>query len=65
MIRSIHKIVTLTTPLQFYSSQARRNPLIPTQASFLKPFDISNLNDNLGSAKTTKRLGRGPGSGKG
>ena len=39
MIRSISKILTLTTPLRYYTAQPRRNPLIPTQANILKPFN--------------------------
>ena len=65
MIRSISKILTLTTPLRYYTAQPRRNPLISTQANILKPFNISNLHDNIGSTRNSKILGRGPASGKG
>eukprot|EP01015_Nassula_variabilis_P013691 TRINITY_DN2127_c0_g1_i5.p1 TRINITY_DN2127_c0_g1~~TRINITY_DN2127_c0_g1_i5.p1 ORF type:complete len:299 (+),score=41.88 TRINITY_DN2127_c0_g1_i5:125-1021(+) len=38
---------------------------IPTHREELLPFTISNLWDNPGAKRTPKRLGRGPGSGKG
>ena len=65
MIRTLHKFASLTTFIHYNNGRMRRDPSIPTQASYLKPFTISNLSDNLGAKRNIKRLGRGPGSTKG
>ena len=65
MLRTVHKIIQLTTFLKFYGGRARRDPSIPTQAPIMLPFNIQNLHDNPGATKNSKQLGRGPGSGKG
>jgi len=38
---------------------------VATQNKTLEPFSINYLHDNPGARYTPKRLGRGPGSGKG
>lgn len=65
MLGYLAKAARLTTTLVFSVARARRHPAIPTQASTITPFSIQFLHDNPGSTRKPKKLGRGPGSGKG
>lgn len=65
MIKFITKTLRLTTSLVFNVARARRDPNIPTETNFMRPFTINFLNDNEGSKRYPKRVGRGPASGKG
>lgn len=65
MIRIITKTLRLTSLVAFNVARPRRDPSIPTEASFLRPFSVNFLSDNKGSKRYPKEVGRGPGSGKG
>jgi hypothetical protein len=65
MIKFITKTLSLTTSLVFNVARARRDPTLPTEANFIRPFNVNFLNDNEGAKRFPKRVGRGPASGKG
>jgi hypothetical protein len=65
MIKTIARTLRLNTLICFNVNRPRRDPSIPTEASYLRPFNINFLNDNKGSRVYPKLVGRGPGSGKG
>lgn len=55
----------LITPI-LYSMRMKARPLdMPTQAPIMLPFTPNYLHDNPGSKRYPKKVGRGPGSGKG
>lgn len=65
MIKILTKTLRLSTLLLFNASKARRDPSIPTEAPFLRPFSINFLQNNQGARTYAQRVGRGPASGKG
>jgi hypothetical protein len=65
MIKTIARTLRLNTLILFNVARPRRDPIIPTEASYLRPFTINCLNDNKGARIYPKLVGRGPGSGKG
>jgi hypothetical protein len=62
LIQSCRKLSSVTSFL--YKSAVRPSHVI-THRNELLPFTPNNLWDNPKSRRTPKRLGRGPGSGKG
>ena len=65
MLRRIAQCFSLVKHLQFGYGRKPRPSEAPTQSQKLLPFSINHLHDNPGARYTAKRLGRGPGSGKG
>ena len=54
MLRTVSKLIQLSTVLKFYTGRARRPTSIPTQASIMQPFNFQNLHDNPGATRKTK-----------
>ncbi len=65
MLAKIASNFNLLTCLRFSYVIKPRPSSVPTQSSIMLPYTIGNLHDNPGSRRIPKRLGRGPGSGKG
>lgn len=65
MIKILTKTVRLSTLILFNVARPRRNPSMPTEANYLRPFSVNFLNDNQGARVYPKPVGRGPGNGKG
>jgi hypothetical protein len=65
MIRRITQCFSLLKNIQYAFGRKPRGSNVPTQNKTLEPFSINCLHDNPGARYTPKRLGRGPGSGKG
>lgn len=65
MIKILTKTVRLSSVILFNVARARRDPSVPTEANYIRPFSINFLNDNKGSRVYPKPVGRGPGNGKG
>ena len=55
----------LITPLLFQFHRKPRPTHVPTQAPYMQPYSINFLQDNPGSTRHAKKLGRGRASGKG
>lgn len=65
MIKILARTIRLQTLIFFNAGKARRDPSIPTEKNFLRPFSINFLNNNEGARDYHQRVGRGPASGKG
>ena len=65
IINQFRKNISLLKNIQFLFHRKRRDPSVPTQNAKIEPFSINFLYDNPGARYTPKKLGRGPGSGKG
>lgn len=65
MIKILTNTLRLGSKIFYAFSIPRRDPSLPTEANFIRPFSINTLSDNEGSRRYPKQLGRGPGNGKG
>ena len=64
-LKNLSRNINLITKICFMYIQPPRDPTLPTQASIMLPYSINYLHDNKGAVRYPKKIGRGPGSGKG
>lgn len=66
MIKNLAKtFIRLNTLVCFNTSRPRRDPSIPTEANFIRPFAVNFLSDNKGAKVYPRKVGRGPATGNG
>jgi hypothetical protein len=65
MLSRISRTLPLMTRVCFAFNQPPRDATLPTESDFMLPYSINFLHDNKGAVRFPKRVGRGPGSGKG
>lgn len=64
-LKNLSRNINLITKICFMYIQPPRDPTLPTEASIMLPYSINYLHDNKGAIRYPKKIGRGPGSGKG
>lgn len=65
MLRSVSRNMGFLVKICFGFNQPPRDPKLPTESELMLPYSINFLHDNKGAVRYPKKLGRGPGSGKG
>jgi hypothetical protein len=64
-LKNLSRNINLITKICYMYIQPPRDPTLPTEASIMLPYSINYLHDNKGAVRYPKKIGRGPGSGKG
>jgi hypothetical protein len=64
-LKNLSRNINLITKICFMYIQPPRDPTLLTEASIMLPYSINYLHDNKGAVRYPKKIGRGPGSGKG